>query len=620
MSIDIVQGESISLGLGVGPLKMVSTQLSSTDVQALVSDPRDEEDRFRQQIQELAWETEEAVRRLEADSYNKEAEILGAHLALLRDPDLHLQVAGLIHDTCRRAEHAVEQVLEGMAVMLASGGDPVMAERAADIRDLTLRLRARLEQQPAYSLTLDDAAGAIIAIHELLPTVVLKARDSAVVGFVVESGTDFSHGAILAKSFGIPVVRVDSLTRLAPYEGQSVAVQGRGQVLVEPTEKELNSLRPAANFEPYVAKHGVSSVRLWFSILDPSQLEAIEWAGIAGVGLYRSEALFLRYHTGLPSEQEQLTVYRRLFENAGEREVVFRTLDLGADKRLEHMHFGPEENPCLGLRAHRLFYFHPEILTTQIRALLQAATGRHKLSLLYPMLESIEALRFVQEIVEATVQSLVDEGLPFQDKFLQGVLIETPSAVWQASRLLEEVDFLSIGTNDLVQYLFAVDRNAANVARFYQMCHPIVFQIIQNLVEHARAAGKRLSICGEIAGDPSVLPVLVGLGVTDLSVTISSVADLRHGLSSLDEARCRELARKCIEADGVEDVHTILGKNHAVPRVTSGIASGAVVDPVCGMVVQAQDSAHVLNVDGSTYYFCSQYCRDRFAADAGLTT
>jgi phosphoenolpyruvate-protein kinase (PTS system EI component) len=182
------------------------------------------------------------------------------------------------------------------------------------------------------------------------------------------------------------------------------------------------------------------------------------------------------------------------------------------------MRFGPQDNPCLGLRAHRLFRYHPEILVTQIRAVLRAAYGEHCLRLMFPMLESIDQLRFVRGLVDLACLSLEAEGLPFQQNFLLGVLVETPSAAWSFERLLREVDFASVGTNDLVQYLFAVERNTANVADFYQPEHPVVLQIISDLAQQAADAGKPFAICGEVAADEAILPVLVGLGLRDFSV------------------------------------------------------------------------------------------------------
>ena len=381
---------------------------------------------------------------------------------------------------------------------------------------------------------------------------------------------------------------------------------------MEPEEAELRARRPTAETVPVERAPDAPPTRVWISIADPRQLEIIDWTGIEGVGLYRSEALFLRHREGFPSEAEQLAVYRRLFRLAGERPVVFRTADLGADKPVEHMHFGPQDNPCLGLRAHRLFRFHPEILLTQIRAMLRAAQGGHRLRLLYPMIESIEQLRFVQGLVDKAIQSLVDEGLAFQRDFLEGVLIETPSAAWSFGRLLAEVDFASIGTNDLVQYLFAVERNAANVADLYQPEHPVALQVIHSLAEEAAAAGKPLSICGEMAADTSMLPVLVGLGVTDISIAAGAGNAVRQTLASLDTAGCESLAKRCLQADTVTEVRTLLGRTSKDDQGRRTVGEGQALDPVCGMVVYTRDASYVLRVVGGTHYFCSKFCLDRF--------
>lgn len=538
------------------------------------------------------------------------------HLDMLRDPELHRQVLDVIQDCHHRAETAVEQVLETMAAMIGYAEDPVLAERAADLRDLATRLAAGLSGRHANADGIAEGVvkGAVLALPELMPSVVLEARALGAAGFVVESGTTVSHAAILAKSFGIPVVRVDSLASVRPFAGRKVLVWGGGEVLVEPTETELEARRPSVDSVPAARMSGATLVRVWVSIVDPDQLETLDWTGFEGVGLYRSEALFLRYREDFPTEQEQFGVYRRLFRLAGNRPVVFRTLDLGADKPVEHMRFGPQENPCLGLRAHRLFRFHPEILVTQIRALLRAAHGGHRLSLMYPMIESIEQLRFVRGLVGTAIQSLAEEGLPFQRDFRQGVLIETPSAAWSFARLLEQVDFASVGTNDLVQYLFAVERNAANVADLYQPEHPVVLQVIQTLAEQAAEAGKPLSICGEMAADPAVLPVLAGLGVTDISVVASAGNQLRRTLASLDGTGCRDLAKQCVRADSVEDVRTLLGRTSRGDAGSPTLSEGDALDPVCGMVVHIRDTPYVLHLDGVAHHFCSRFCLNHFVS------
>lgn len=615
MSTDIVQGDSLAAGFALGPLRIPAgwTRIPLRTGSA-VPDPRGEVDRFREQVEALGQEIEEAVGHLESEAFCDEAEILRVHLTMLRDPELHRQVLELIQCARHRAETAVEQVLESMAAMFACADDPILAERAADLRDLAMRLQARLGNRPVVDVgaAVGGSDGAILALPELLPSLVLEARDAGVAGFVVESGTSVSHGMILAKSFGIPVVRIQTLDALRPFAGRSVLVWGEGEVLVEPDEAELRARRPARETIPVARAPGAPQTRVWISIVDPRQLEIIDWTGIEGVGLYRSEALFLRYREDFPSEAEQLAVYRRLFRLAGHRPVVFRTADLGADKPVEHMRFGPQDNPCLGLRAHRLFRFHPEILLTQIRAVLQAAHGGHRLKLMYPMIESIEQLRFVQGLVDKAIQSLVDEGLAFQRDFLEGVLIETPSAAWSFGRLLAEVDFASVGTNDLVQYLFAVERNAANVADLYQPEHPIALQVIRSLAEQAAAAGKPLSICGEIAADTALLPVLVGLGVADISVATGAGDAVRQTLADLDAAGCERLAKRCLQADTVNEVRALLGKTSKDDEGRPMVGEGEALDPVCGMVVYTRDTSYVLRVVGGTRYFCSKFCLDRF--------
>ena len=615
VSVETFLGEPIAPGFAVGPLRVGKRCTSiPRSVDSAASDPCSEIDRFQRQVCELEREITEAVERLESAALHAEAEIMRTHLMLLRDPELHGQVRELIEISRYGAEAAVEQVLENLAAMLGYAEDPVLAERAADVRDLAMRLAAGFSQQgisdPAAAES--ETRDAILALPELMPSIVLEARDRGVVGFVVGRGTSVSHGAILAKSFGIPVVRVARLESVAQFSGRQVLVWGGGEVLVEPTETELAERRPSEQIPPDEGRKAGVPIRVWVSIVDPDQLEALDWTGIEGVGLYRSEALFMRHRQAFPSEEVQFQTYRKLFDLAGDRPVVFRTTDLGADKPVEHMRLGPQENPCLGLRAHRLFRFHPEILITQIRALLRAAVGAHELRLMYPMIESIDQLRFVQGLVDEAIQSLGDEGQTFQRDFRQGVLIETPSAAWSFARLLQAVDFASIGTNDLVQYLFAVERNAANVADLYQPEHPITLQVIHALAEQAARAGKPLSICGEMAADTTILPVLVGLGVTDISVAPGAGDNVRRGLESLDEAACQQLAKRCLEADSLADVRGLLGRSPRINKRRPAMSETEAVDPVCGMVVSTSDNSYVVRLGGVAHYFCSRSCMTRF--------
>jgi len=620
MSIEILCGDPIAPGTALGLLQLGPEGPWAPQGAVAAGDPTHEVERFRHAVAALEQDIAGTVHRLETEAFHAEAQIMRTHLEMLRDPELHRQVLDLIQGCCHRAETAVEQVLETIANVIRCADDPVLAERAIDLRDLAGRLAASMDtrRQTARAIAEGVIENAVVVLPELLPSVVLEARETGAVGFVVEQGTGVSHAAILAKSFGMPVVRVGALESVRPFAGRTVLVRGDdGEVLVEPAETELAARRPPPDAVPAARALDAVQTRLWVSIVDPDQLEAFDWSGIAGVGLYRSEALFLRYREQFPGEQEQFEVYRQLFRLAGDNPVVFRTLDLGADKPVEHMRFGPQENPCLGLRAHRLFRFHPELLMTQIRAVLRAAHGAHRLSLMYPMIADLEQLRFVRGLVEKAVRSLANEGLPFQHDFRQGVLVETPSAAWGFERLLEEVDFASVGTNDLVQYLFAVERNAANVADLYQPEHPLVLQVIRALAKQAKTAGKPLSICGEMASDPALLPVLAGLGVTDVSVVPGAAKALGGVLASSDTACCHDLAEQCLSADSADEVRALLGRSFRGDSRPQTLSQGQALDPVCGMVVQVRDTPYVLHQDGGIHYFCSRSCMDQFESGLG---
>lgn len=615
MSTERFQGDPIAPGFAVGRLHLLEHEVGhGQPPSGRVTDPAAESDRFRGHVDALARQIEDAAARLESEALASEAEILRTHVLMLRDPDLHRQVIARIEAECHRAEVAVQRVLDDMSSLLGAAEDPVLAERASDLRDLSRRLAARLSDQiPIDLAALDDRAGDIVLmLPELLPSIVLEAREQGVVAFVVQYGTAVSHGAILAKSFGMPVMRVTSLDCLRPFAGRAALVSEGGEVVLEPSAAEVNALRASTEVVASAPLPAAPRAGVWTSIVDPEQLSTLDWSFVEGVGLYRSEALFMRHREDFPTEQEQLVAYRRLFELAGARPVVFRTVDLGADKPVAHMRFGPQDNPCLGLRAHRLFRFHPEILITQVRAVLRAAAGAHQLRLLFPMLETIEQLHFVRSLVEQAVQSLVDEGLAHQRDFRRGVLVETPSAAWSFGRFLPEIDFASIGTNDLVQYLFAVERNTANVSDLYQPDHPVALQVIHQLVRQAADAGKPLHLCGELAADTAMLPVLLGLGIRHFSVAPGRVAAVRTALGRLEEAACLRLAEGCLAAETAEEVRALLGRLPAHRDEVRSIGGRQAVDPVCGMVVTIGQTPYVLQLEGVTRYFCSAFCLRQF--------
>ncbi|MFW6146064.1 MAG: phosphoenolpyruvate--protein phosphotransferase [Planctomycetota bacterium] len=618
MSEHIVQGEAISPGAASGTLYLPGRAASSARPAEVSSHSASEEiERFHHHVAALSDEIEQSAEELESEALAAEAQIMRSHLAMLRDPEFHRQVHELVRATRYAAEVAAEHVLRDVAAALRASESPALAERAIDLEDLALRLKARMGAPEAYDLAVDllGIEMPILAMPALLPSVVLQAKSLGVVGFIVERGTGVSHGAILARSFGLPAVRVSALAALEAAVGRRMLVDGNtGEILVAPGDEEVVAhVEPAAVSLPG-ARAGDLPAELWVSIIDPVQLEDFDWTGVAGVGLYRTEMLFLRHEHDFPTEAEQMDAYGRLFELAGGRPVVVRTADLGADKPVAHMSFGPQDNPYLGLRAHRLYRFHAEIFITQVRAILRAAAGDRHLRLMFPMVETLDQWYFLQGLLDQAVGTLQREGLDYQADFQQGILVETPSAAWGFAGLAKVIDFASVGTNDLVQYLFAVERGAANVQDFYQPEHPVVLDVLAVLAARAREAGVPLSICGEVAGDPTLVAVLVGLGIEQLSLAPAAISRVRERLRAIDPDEALRLAEACRQADTADDVRAILGRTGMAAPSESAQAVGhdQAVDPVCGMIISTRDNPHILRVGGVRHFFCSARCMRRF--------
>lgn len=618
MSDRTIQGEMISPGRVVGNLCFLppgvtgAAELSNRASAA----PTEEAERFQQGAQNLVEEMRQMVSRLEEQSMSAEADIVRAHVTMLKDPEFHRQVHERIEQARFAAERAVDLVLSEMADLLATSEDETMAQRAADFRDMAGRLKARLAgDEGDLGNCLQRVDSPILAAEELLASTVLQARDAGVRGFVVAQGTGLSHGAILAKSFGLPALRIGGLDPLHPAGGQPVLLDAdAGRIVIRPGAAALETAYEEAKEE--TASEWPLPCRLWLSVVDPAQLDGIDWSGVEGIGLYRTEVLFMHHSYDFPGEEEQFQSYRRLFEAAGNRPVVIRTADLGADKPVAHMTFGPQQNPYLGLRAHRIFRFHPEIFVTQVRAVLRAAAGGHRLHLMFPMLETVDQWRMLRRLVDQAVAGLDGDGIDYQGDFELGVLVETPSAAWSFGELLGVIDFACIGTNDLVQYFFAVERDTANVADLYQPEHPVMLRLLKHLAGQASEAGKSVSVCGEIAADVRLVPVLVGLGIEDLSVAPSQVPAVRRALADQQLDDCRSLADACLAADGVDGVRRKLGMpaRTATPRPEESLPEGYAGDPVCGMTVHIDDAQFSVERDGRRYYFCSDMCRGKFEA------
>ena len=556
-------GIGASPGIAIGPVYLHSATLPDVTPR-LVSDPSAE-------IENLA-RSESAVRkRLEglAEQHGEdsaEAEVIGAHLLMLEDPEFTGEIRSLIESESLCAEAATVQVTEESAAVLESLDDEYLAARAADVRDVGTQLLRAVLGLPLETWDHLSVPSVLVA-SDFFPSETATIPPGMALGLCTEEGSPTSHIAVFARGMGLPAVVGVDLPDLAP--GAMLAFDGEtGEVYIDPTPEVTERLRrqqeeqlrlregaAALAHEPAVTRDG-KRIEVAANIgAEQDAARAVE-LGAEGVGLFRTEFLFLD-RTRPISEEEQYEAYRAVLSAFGDHLVVVRTLDVGGDKQVPGIEIGEELNPFLGLRGIRLTLARPEMMHAQLRALLRAgAAGR--LGIMAPMVAGKSELMAFREALDTAEQSLRDDGLDFDADYQVGIMIEVPSAALVASRLAPHVDFFSIGTNDLTQYTLAVDRTNREVAARADHFHPSVLRLIAETTAAARAHGRWVGVCGAMAGDPMAVPVLIGLGVTELSVAIPSVPAIKEKVRSLSLEECRTLATRCLEASGASEARRIL--------------------------------------------------------------
>ncbi len=611
------KGEMLSPGAATGRLAFLESDFTVLGPdQRRASSIEQELDRFEEHIDGLAEELSHIIAELEAESADIQAQIVRTHLYLIQDHRFHQDVCREIRENALPAETAIETVLRRVISVFERSKNSIMVDRASDIRDIIARLSRRVQRRHHEAFeALGEGDAMVLAVKELLPSVVLEARNSRVVGFVVERGTGLSHGSILAKSLGFPVLRIDDLQALQVATDELVLISAtEGSLVVAPEPELIIQIMQRRAAAPVVDQLGLP-VRLWINVADPAQVTPELVERIAGVGLYRTEVLFMEQIDDFPSEEQQYLTYRSLFETCRPDQIVtVRTADIGGDKTLSYFPLGPQENPSLGVRANRVYREHPEIFITQVRAILRAAAYSSGLRIMYPMIGSREDLLFIERLLAEAVRSLRARRQVYQDRFQQGIMIEVPSAAWNAGELLEVVDFASVGTNDLLQYFFAVGRDDATNSQSFRTLDPVALRMLRHLVETAALAGKPLSICGEVASDPQLLPLLIGLGFQDLSVDIRFLAQVEEAAAGLDVAACRQLAQDCLTAKTSREVRALLSDSGLVKKQRAACPSrwDQAVDPVCGAVIDMAESHLTITRHGRKIHFCSTRCRDEY--------
>lgn len=526
------------------------------------------------------WERfEVALRATEADlvklehqvrerTSGPEAAIFGAQAEMLRDPMFRKEVAERSVRGRVNIEAAVSDAAEKLSAAFGQIDDAVFRERAADVRDIARRMLGHLLQRtdsPVERLT----PGSIIVARELLPSLAATLEQARVGGLVVEQGAATAHAVILARSMGIPtVIHAEGVTGKVA-EGDQLIVDGlSGRVFVNPSAEirleyeqlsadlverrhALNELRDM----PATTSDG-TSIRLSANVGKVADAVLAADRGAEGIGLYRTEFAFFA-HAQFPSEEQQYQVYRSAADHVTGG-VVLRILDVGSDKLLPYFPMPPEANPSLGRRGTRLLLGQPDILRTQLRAMLRLS-ATHAVSLLFPMIGSLEEFRAARAAVDEAKSRLHAEGVAFNPAVRVGAMIETPSAAITARWIAREADFLSVGTNDLVQYLLATDRTSSAMASYYEPLHPAVIQSLKSILRAAEAEGKAVSFCGEIAGNPAYTALLLGLGVRSFSVAPGELLEIKRQVRSLRLEAAERLALRALEAGTVAEVKACLG-------------------------------------------------------------
>ncbi|MGX4685618.1 phosphoenolpyruvate--protein phosphotransferase [Vagococcus sp. JNUCC 83] len=519
-------------------------------------------DALSQSTKDLQAIRDKAVKTLGEE----EAQVFDAHLMVLSDPELISAIEGNIKDNKVNAESALKEVTDMFIGMFEAMEDnPYMQERAADIRDVTKRVMSHLLGVKLPDLTMIDEEVVIVA-EDLTPSDTAQLDRNFVRAFVTNIGGRTSHSAIMARSLEIPaVVGTKEITEFVK-EGDMLAVDGsEGDVIVNPTddqvanfkakEKAFNELK--AEWDKLKNAKTVTAdgkhLELAGNIGTPKDLEGVLSHGGEAVGLYRTEFLYMD-SPDFPTEDEQFEAYKAVLEGMDGKPVVVRTMDIGGDKELPYLKFPEEMNPFLGYRAIRICLAEDQMFRTQLRALLRASVYGN-LRIMFPMIATLAEFREAKALLEEEKAKLIAEGVEVSNDIQVGIMIEIPAAAVIADRFAKEVDFFSIGTNDLIQYTMAADRMNERVSYLYQPYNPAILRLIKNVIDSAHAEGKWAGMCGEMAGDQTAVPLLVGLGLDEFSMSATSILRTRSLMKRLDSKKMAELAEKAItECDTADEV------------------------------------------------------------------
>ncbi|EHT3697190.1 phosphoenolpyruvate--protein phosphotransferase [Staphylococcus pseudintermedius] len=492
------------------------------------------------------------------------AAIFDAHLLVLDDPELIQPIEEKIKNESASAPQALTEVTQNFITIFESMDNEYMKERAADIRDVAKRVLAHILGVELPNPSIIDESVIIVA-HDLTPSDTAQLNKQYVQGFVTNIGGRTSHSAIMSRSLEIPAVVGTKSISESVQQGDMVIVDGlTGDVIVNPSDDEIKAYQHKRESffadrealkqlrdEPSKTLDG-HEVELAANIGTPNDLEGVHNNGAEGIGLYRTEFLYMG-RDNMPTEDEQFEAYKKVLESMEGKRVVVRTLDIGGDKELPYLNLPEEINPFLGYRAIRLCLDQPEIFRPQLRALLRAS-AYGKLNIMFPMVATIQEFRDAKALLLEEKENLKQEGVEVSDDIELGIMVEIPATAALADVFAKEVDFFSIGTNDLIQYTMAADRMSERVSYLYQPYNPSILRLIKQVIDASHQEGKWTGMCGEMAGDETAIPLLIGLGLDEFSMSATSILKARRQIKDLSRTEMVQLADRALNCATVDEV------------------------------------------------------------------
>lgn len=555
----MVKGKGVSKGIGIGHTKVLKNEeVKLTDFK--VDDKENELNYFRKCLNNVIEDTKKVIEKLSGT----EADIMNAYLMILQDPTLTAETERLIQEEGYNAGYAAKVGFETVEEVFKNMDDEYMSARASDIEDMKQRVVNKIINKAEIDLS-NLPENTVLVGKDLSTSDTAKLNLKTIAGIIIENGSENSHVSIMARTHEIPaIVGVKGALDSIPNDSD-IAINGEtGEIFINPSPEEISKLTKIKNElkdekgnlakfknKKSITKDGYKT-EVVANIGTPKDMDATIENGAEGVGLFRSEFLYMDSES-MPTEEEQFEAYKEVLEKAEGKRVIVRTLDIGGDKDLKYLNLDKEDNPFLGYRAIRICLREPEIFKVQLRALYRAS-NYGKLAIMLPMISSVDEIRSAKDIINEVKEELKAENIKFDKNVKVGIMIEVPSAAIMAEQLATECDFFSIGTNDLIQYTVAVERGNEKISDLYTKFHPAVIRLIKMAIDGAHKSKIFCGMCGEAAADERFIPLLVGLGLDEFSMNPTKILNSRKMIRNLNHKECKKLVQEILKMSSVSEI------------------------------------------------------------------